>query len=198
MRALGFRPLALDWLTEEQATLDPTPSHSLGVCNVVWFVAMLIFRRCLLLVFISNDIATLYPVVADRRATARTTETLNHAAFRQKKLIWHSLRSTSWVPAGCCRSSRLRRGPRDENHGFVESQGLSCGEKGSRLWNSEGFETVHGLCPILFEPDAYLTEPKTGHSREKCSGRSFSVESRLVVETKAAKCTCVTVSLLES
>ena len=47
MRALGFRPLALDWLTEEQATHDPTPLHSLGVCNVVWFVAFVDFSPLL-------------------------------------------------------------------------------------------------------------------------------------------------------
>ena len=87
MRALGFRPLALDWLTEEQATHDPSPLHSLGVCNVVGS-CLFEFCRCLQLVsYIQWYSDTSFPFVADRRATARTTETLSHAASRQKKPV---------------------------------------------------------------------------------------------------------------
>ena len=51
----------------------------------LWFLIEC-FRRCLQLVFhIQCFSDTFYPFVADRRATARTTETLSHAASSQKK-----------------------------------------------------------------------------------------------------------------
>ena len=56
--------------------------------SATWFGLwlLLIFRRCLQLVFYIQWYSdTFYPLVADRRATARTTETLSHAAFKQKK-----------------------------------------------------------------------------------------------------------------
>ena len=107
MRALGFRPLALDWLTEEQATHDPSPLHSLGVCNVVGS-CLFEFCRCLQLVsYIQWYSDTSFPFVADRRATARTTETLSHAASRQKKtcplnmssgfFYWNEIKKTGKV-----------------------------------------------------------------------------------------------------
>ena len=73
--------------------LYSTPLHSLGGCNVVWFVSFWVFSPLLfvsLLLQCYSDI--LYPFVADSRATARTTETLSHAASRRKKLTpeWFS------------------------------------------------------------------------------------------------------------
>ena len=56
--------------------------------NGLWFLFEFL-RRCLQLVFhIQCYSDTFYPFVADRRATARTTETLSHAASSQKNVLF--------------------------------------------------------------------------------------------------------------
>ena len=78
------RHLALDLSSEEQATFIRL-WHSLGGCIVVWFVVCSSFRCCLTLY--PMILRHLHPFVADRRATARTTETFSHAAISKKKLL---------------------------------------------------------------------------------------------------------------
>ena len=81
-RALGICHLALDLSSEEQATL-PAPCTLWEAASWFgfWFVQILRCCSTLYPMFWRHP----YPFVADRRATARTTETLSHAAISQKK-----------------------------------------------------------------------------------------------------------------
>ena len=69
--------------SEEQATFT-RPLHSPGDCKVVWCWFVKVFDFVALIPVILRHF---HPFVADRRATARTTETLSHAATSQKKRI---------------------------------------------------------------------------------------------------------------
>ena len=79
-----------------QLALDPTvrgtdhrPLHSSGDCNVVWFWFVNVFDFVALFGDICPVILRYFdPFVANRRATARTTETLSHAATSKKKCMW--------------------------------------------------------------------------------------------------------------
>jgi len=68
--------------SEEQATFT-RPLHSPGDCNVdgVFVFDFVALLGTMFPVFLQH----FHPVVADRRVTARTTETLSHAATSQKK-----------------------------------------------------------------------------------------------------------------
>ena len=69
---------------EEQTTFTRS-LHSLGHCNVVLF--FISFRICCFTwKHISSKFPTFHLVVADRRATVRTTNPRSHAAYRQKKV----------------------------------------------------------------------------------------------------------------
>ena len=72
--------LELVWLPRQK-------KHALGVCFGFFVVVCAV---ALLLVLICNyhEATILIFLAADRWATARTTETLNHAAFRQKKSLF--------------------------------------------------------------------------------------------------------------
>ena len=91
LRKINMRALGISFLARliDRGTGHLPPLHSLGVCFIIFLVA---YAVALLLVSISNcQEATFYPFfAAGRRATARTTETLSHAAFRQKKGITES------------------------------------------------------------------------------------------------------------
>ena len=76
------RHLALDLSSEEQATFIRLWHSLVGGCIVVWFVVCSSFRCCLTLY--PMILRHLHPFVADRRATARTTETFSHAAISKK------------------------------------------------------------------------------------------------------------------
>ena len=81
MRALGVANLPLIKSSEEQATFTLSGRLQFGWCCFVFgfeFVALLgTIHPMFLRLF--------HPFVADRRATARTTVTLSHAATSQKK-----------------------------------------------------------------------------------------------------------------
>ena len=93
MRALGFRPRALHWSFEEQATFTPTPCTLWEAAT--WF-SWCLFDFCavaFIWLFISNVTSDIfYRFVADRRATARTKETLSMQQPAKKK----SSMSATW------------------------------------------------------------------------------------------------------
>ena len=97
--------LALD-LPRKQATFT-RPSHSLGDCFVVGIVLFLM-KLLLRWNFHPTFVATFSPFVADRRATARTTATLSHAASRQKNVLF----GWFWSASGSKEYSKVRVTPR--------------------------------------------------------------------------------------
>ena len=87
-------PLALDWSLEEQATFTLPPCALWEAATWFGWCLFEFLRRCFQLVFYIQCYSDIFnPFVADRRATARTTETLSHAASSLKKTR-NSSRST--------------------------------------------------------------------------------------------------------
>ena len=79
-------PLALDWSFEEQATFTLPPCALWEAATWFGWCLFEFLRRCFQLVFYIQCYSDIFnPFVADRRATARTTETLSHAASSLKK-----------------------------------------------------------------------------------------------------------------
>ena len=111
---------------------------------MVWLVFLFeFFRCCFQLVFdIQYHSDAFQPFVADRRATARTTETLSHAAISQKNAGWtpcsYGFRKhgclLSWMLSGQKMSAKGARG----HQGAVACTGSSASSLKSKQIDKEG------------------------------------------------------------